>query len=103
MSEIENLVDNTEEQRLELPLDGGEPAFVEYLLGKERITLTHTEVPESAEGKGIGSRIAKAVLMNARERNLKVVPMCHFIAGYIRRHEEFLDLVPDDQRHLLEE
>ena len=102
-TEIEKLIDNTEESRLELPLNGTGPAFVEYTLGKDRITFTHTEVPEEAEGKGIGSRLAKAALMHARERNLAVVPMCHFIAGYIRKHGEFLDLVPQDQRGLLEE
>lgn len=100
MTNIEKLVDNTEEHRFELPLDG-HVAFIEYTLGRDRITLTHTEVPEELEGQGIGGRLVKAALMDARERNLKVVPMCRFVAGYINRHREFLELVPEDRRELL--
>lgn len=102
MTEIETLIDNTEENRLELPLNG-QPAFIEYILGKDRITLTHTEVPEEVEGQGVGGRLVKAALLNARERHLKVVPMCRFVAEYIRRHDEYRDLVPEDQLHLLDE
>jgi uncharacterized protein len=29
----------------------------------------------------------------ARSRGLKVVPRCSFVAGYLRRHPEYQDLV----------
>jgi hypothetical protein len=102
MTNIEHLIDNADEGRLELPLDGY-TAFIDYTLGKDRLTLTHTEVPEELEGKGIGGRLVNAALMYAEERNLKVVPMCPFVAGYIKRHPEYLGLVPPEHRAMLDD
>jgi hypothetical protein len=31
-----------------------------------------------------------------------VVPQCAFIAGYINRHREYLDLVDEANQHLVE-
>ena len=53
-----------------------------------------TEVYESYEGLGLGSRLARAALDDARARGLKVMPLCPFIAGFIERHlDEYRDLV----------
>jgi len=57
------------------------------------MVLVHTEVPESAEGKGVGSALARAALDHARREDLSVVPRCPFMASYIRRHPEYGDLV----------
>ena len=47
------LIDNTKENRFEFQVDG-HVAFIEYLIGKQNIFLTHTEVPKELAGKGIG-------------------------------------------------
>ena len=62
------------------------------------IALTHTEVPPSLEGHGIGSALARFALDDARRRALVVLPYCPFIAAFLRRHTEYLDLVPADAR-----
>jgi hypothetical protein len=35
---------------------------------------------------------------DARARHLAVILLCPFVAGYIRRHLEYADLVPPDDR-----
>jgi predicted GNAT family acetyltransferase len=55
--------------------------------------FTHTEVPPEYEGKGIGSALIRAGLKAARERGLKVIPICPFFAAYMQRHEEEQDLL----------
>jgi predicted GNAT family acetyltransferase len=61
--------------------------------------FTHTEVLPAFEGKGVGSAIARHVLDGARAQGTPVIPACHFIAGYIRKHREYVDLVrPETQR-----
>jgi hypothetical protein len=45
------------------------------------------------EGQGIGSGLVKQALDAARAQNLKVVPMCSFVRGYIERHAEYQDLL----------
>jgi predicted GNAT family acetyltransferase len=54
--------------------------------------LRHTEVYESYEG--LGSRLARAALDEARAQGLGVMPFCPFIAGFIERHlDQYRDLV----------
>jgi len=50
-------------------------------------------VDESCEGRGFGSRLAEVALADALKENLKVVPLCPFIAYYIEKHPEYQQLV----------
>ena len=86
------LVDNTEEMRYEFDL-GDDKAFIEYVLGSEAIVLTHTEVPPRYAGRGIASELVKSVLEKIRDKELKLVPQCPFIATYIDRHPEWREMV----------
>lgn len=71
----------------------GATALLTYNLQDDTIYFTHTEVPPEMEGKGIGGQLAKAGLDFARASHLKVVPRCPFVAGYLKRHLEYADLV----------
>ena len=86
------LVDNTAEHQYELHVDGALAALVVYEVQGSTITLIHTEVKPEFEGQGVGGRIAKAVLDDARARGWRVVPRCPFIAAYIERHPGYTDL-----------
>ena len=92
MEKRHTLVDNAAEKRYELDLGDG-MALAEYVLGHGLIVLTHTEVPPKYEGRGIGKELVQGVLEDIRRKKLKVVPQCPFVATYIRRHPEWMDLV----------
>jgi predicted GNAT family acetyltransferase len=79
-------------RRFDLQLEG-QTAVLEYRLEDGAIIFTHTGVPAALEGRGIGSQLARAGLEYAREKALKVVPLCWFVAGYIQRHPEYQDLL----------
>jgi predicted GNAT family acetyltransferase len=72
---------------------GGELAVSQYIRRGSTIYFTHTEVPPSMEGQGIGNLLARSALNYARENGLRVVPRCRFISAFIRRHREYQDLV----------
>jgi predicted GNAT family acetyltransferase len=57
------------------------------------VTFTHTEVPEPAQGAGVGGALARSGLEWAREQGLRVRPLCPYVAAYIRRHPDYADLV----------
>ena len=86
------LVDNADEKRYEFDL-GDDIAIIEYIKTQGFIILTHTEVPEKYEGQGIGAELVHDVLEDLRAKKLQMIPQCPFIAQYIRRHPEWVDVV----------
>ena len=94
--------DNAEKRRFEVDLGDGSFAIAEYRLRVGKIMFTHTEVPPAHEGQGIGTSLVRAGLKTARERGLKVVPICPFFAAYIKKHHEEQDLLDPAYRKILE-
>lgn len=86
------LIDNEAEKRYEFHIDGQIPR-IEYIKAKDKIYLTHTEIPRGLEGKGIGSSIVRQALDDIREKDLTLIPLCPFVAMFIKRNPEYKDLV----------
>jgi len=87
------VVDVPEASRYELRLAERLIGLAAYHRRDNRIAFTHTEVHESWEGRGFGSRLAAAALDDATRQGLDVVPLCPFIARYIERHSEYAGLL----------
>ncbi len=93
MSEQSPLVrDNPAERRFEIAV-GDQLAIAEYRLVDGGIMFTHTEVPQALEGRSLGKALVLAGLAAARERGLKVLPVCTFFAAYMKSHSETHDLL----------
>jgi predicted GNAT family acetyltransferase len=90
--------DNTALHRFEIRKAGAVAGYAEYNALKGAMLFTHTEVHPQFEGQGVGSRLAKLALDEVRQRGLHAIPQCQFIAGYIRKHPEYLDLVTEEHR-----
>jgi predicted GNAT family acetyltransferase len=87
------VIDNEDSNQYEFHIDGLVPR-IEYIKAKDdKIYLIHTEVPRELEGKGIGTALVKKVLEEIRENDLTMVPLCPFVATYIKRHPEWKSLV----------
>jgi predicted GNAT family acetyltransferase len=84
--------DNPQLRRFELDA-GGHVAFSNYKRDGKTLTIMHTEVPAALNGKGIGSALVRGVLDLARAQDLKIVPLCPFVAAYIAKHAEYSDLL----------
>lgn len=93
--------DNPAQDRFEADLGDGTFAVAEYELFPDRIVFRHTGVPPQHEGRGIGSALIRFALKAARERGLKVIPICPFFAAYMRKHEEEQDLLTPSLREKL--
>ena len=85
--------DNADKHRFEIDLGDGSFAIAQYNLLEGKIMFTHTEVPPEHEGKGLGTKLIEASLASARERGLKVIPICPFFAAYMQKHAEVHDLL----------
>ncbi len=64
-------------------------AFIDYMISKQNIIyLTHTEVPTAFEGQGLGSVLVQKVLKHIGQTDMKMAPLCPFVAAYLKRHPE---------------
>jgi hypothetical protein len=68
-------------------------AELDYRIKDEKMYIDRTYVPETLRGGGIAAKLVKAALKFAREKGLKVVPECSYVAVYLERHPEWSDLL----------
>lgn len=92
MIEDYKLIDNKENNRYEFQIDG-KIAEIDYIKSDGEIYFVHTEVPASLGGKGVGSQLAEKALEDVDRQELRLVPLCPFIAGYIKKHPEWKRIV----------
>jgi hypothetical protein len=92
------VADAPERRRFEATVDGELAGFLVYRLRPGLLALIHTEVEERFEGHGLGGRLARFALDQARAEGLAVLPFCPFVAEWLRRHREYVELVPAEYR-----
>jgi uncharacterized protein len=92
------VTDNPAASRYEVHVGGALAGFVLYHLSGQRITLIHTEIDPQFQGAGLATRLARYSLDDARKRHLAVLPSCPYIRSWIKKHPEYVDLVPEDHR-----
>jgi predicted GNAT family acetyltransferase len=80
------IVRNDSARRYELTVDGVLAGTAQFRTRPDTIVFTHTVVKPEYEGRGLGSRLAKFVLDDAVARGERIVPVCPFIAAYLREH-----------------
>lgn len=89
------VLDNEARKRFELEIDG-QKAIMEYIRRKDDVLyITHTEVPKALEGRGIAKRLARHSLAIAQAEHRKIMPLCPFMAAYMKRHPETGPLLMD--------
>ncbi len=59
----------------------------------DAITILHTEGFPGSEGKGVGMQLLTAAINFAREKYLKIRPLCPFVLKMMdRRKEDYTDV-----------
>ena len=70
----------------------GALAFADYRVQDGRLIIPHVEAAHALRGTGAAARLMEGVIDAARQRGLKVVPLCGYADAYMRRHPETADL-----------
>jgi predicted GNAT family acetyltransferase len=95
------VIHNEEAHRFETQVDGLR-ALMSYRRFPDRLVVTHTEVPPSLEGHGLAGKLARTALDFARANHLRIVPLCRYLAGFLRKHSEYHELLaPDDLQRVM--
>ena len=82
---------NEAEHRFETWIDGY-LSKLDYIRDGKNFVITHVGVSPELRGQGIAGKIVQVGLEYAKERSLRVVPMCSYAAAYIRKHPEYAEL-----------
>jgi predicted GNAT family acetyltransferase len=90
------VIDNPDELRYELHLDGVFVAEIRYRSEPGVRVLVDVDVEPRLEGHGFGTRLVEGALNDLRARGLAVVPHAPFVSDYIRLRPEYADLVTAD-------
>lgn len=93
MSDAAPAVQHDEEAKSFRVVIEGAVAHADYEVESGRMVCTHTYVPPALRGRGLAEVVVRAMLGHARERGLRVMPACSYVAVFIERNAEFRDLV----------
>jgi predicted GNAT family acetyltransferase len=90
--------DNRDACQFELCVGGELVVLLQYRLRPPSYALDHTETQPGFEGRGFASELVRAVLDLIRAKGGMVRPYCPYVAAYLRKHPEYLDLVTPADR-----
>lgn len=91
--ETTQVVRNADKSRYDV-LHGGELAgFAAYTEEGDQVVFTHTEIDGAFAGKGLGKVLAGGALDDVVGRGKVIVPVCPFIASFVRKTDQYDDYV----------
>jgi len=89
MTQLRN---DTTRNRYEMD-EQGLTSWADYRLSGATLYIDHVESPVRLRGSGAAGRLMAALAADAKERGLKIVPICGYAAAWLRRSREFSDLL----------
>jgi predicted GNAT family acetyltransferase len=92
MPELTDLVDNKEESRFELDVEG-QTVFADYRRSDGTITIMWVEAPPALRGTGAAGWLMTLVSEQARKEGAKIIPVCGYARGWLRASKTYRDLV----------
>ncbi len=61
--------------------------------GAERIIIDHTEVDDALRGQSAGKQLVAKAVEFAREKSLKIIPLCPFAKSVFDKVAEYRDVL----------
>ncbi|WP_164112522.1 MULTISPECIES: GNAT family N-acetyltransferase [Sphingobacterium] len=86
-------------------VSGSKGAFVAYeenkkigemtysVAGADKIIIDHTEVDAEQKGKNIGKILLQKIVENARDNNIKIIPLCPFAKAMFDKDVDIRDVL----------
>lgn len=87
--ESARVVRNDEKNRYEVWLGEELAGFSAFTPDGDQLVFTHTEIDGAFAGKGLGKVLAGRALDDVVARGEVIVPVCPFIAAFVRKNEQY--------------
>ncbi|MEU6250523.1 bifunctional pirin family protein/GNAT family N-acetyltransferase [Glycomyces sp. NPDC047010] len=75
----------------EIAIDGARAGLTAYRDRGDQRIFYHTEVDSSFARKGLAATLVEQALLDARAAGKRIVPVCPYVARFVKRHPEFAD------------
>lgn len=86
--------DNGEKGSFYIEIEKSIAAEMTYVwAGRDRIIIDHTEVGEELKGKGAGKQLVAKAVEFARQKGIKIIPLCPFSKSVFDKVKEFSDVL----------
>lgn len=77
-----------------IDVDGKYEAMMTFVFaGEDKIIIDHTEVNPGNNGKGFGKKMVTKAVEFAREKGIKIIPLCPFAKSVFDKTEAFRDVL----------
>ena len=81
-------------------LQSKEKAFLTYKVVGNVMELIETYTPPEFRGKGIAALMVKEAIKYAREKGLRMKPVCSYAIYFFKKHKEERDVLINEYRKL---
>jgi len=89
-----NQQDDGKKGRFFVELDGKPEAEMHYVwAGHSKIIIDHTEVGEKLTGQNVGKQLLHQAVLFAREKSIKILPLCPFAQSVFDKVEDYRDVL----------
>ncbi|SFE59881.1 GNAT family N-acetyltransferase [Spirosoma endophyticum] len=86
--------DNGQKGLFYVAVDGKTEAEMTYVWsGDQRIIIDHTGVSEALKGRNVGKQLVHAAVLFAREKQLKILPLCPFARAVFNKVPDYQDVL----------
>ena len=93
MSEVQLRI-NDNKGAFYIEVEGNQEAMMTFVFaGEDKIIIDHTEVNAGNEGKGFGKKMVTKAVEFARDKRIKIVPLCSFAKSVFNKTPEFRDVL----------
>lgn len=82
---------NPAENRFEVWIEN-QLSKLDYMEDEDTIVMTHVGVHPEHRGQGVAAKLTEFALEYARGKSLRVIPMCSYVASYIRKNPHHVSL-----------
>ena len=77
-----------------IEIEGIQEAMMTFVYaGEDKIIIDHTEVNPGNEGKGFGKKMVTKAVEFAREKGIKILPLCPFAKSVFDKTPGFRDVL----------
>jgi Predicted acetyltransferase len=84
-------------------LDKREKAWLTYEVDKGIMILKQTYTPENYRGKGLAKMLVEKAVEVAKQKNLKIKPVCSYSVYYFIKNPHERDILAEPYRSMSEE